>query len=146
MPILNVVGRGWSGAAAGVVRPITSADCTIYPTFEELVRSEGAVSRGCTVRQGRGWAKRTVAEISSSCYAVPAITSYVAGTRTLVGVRFYTKTGPAKFEVNVGAGWVVRATDVWTSTLIHHAAPILVPGNKLRVTNSYGLVSNEWTV
>jgi len=146
MPIVSVVGKTWAGAAAGVIAPITSADCTVYPTFGELVRAEAVVSRGCTVRQGRGWCKRTVAQIASSCYGVPTITAYNVATRTLTGTKFFTKTGPAKLEVDVGAGWVVRSTDVWNDTTIHHATPPLVPTNKLRVTNKYGLQSNVWTV
>jgi len=146
MPIVNVTGKTWAGAAAGVIKPITSADCTVYPTFEELVRAEAVVSRGCTVRAGRGWAKRTVAQIASTCYAVPTITGYNSPGRNVAGVRFFEKVGVAKLEVDVGAGWVERSTTTWSDVFIHHSGSGLLPTNKLRVTNKYGLVSNVWTV
>lgn len=76
----------------------------------------------------------------------PVITSVSRFTCIITGTGFGQKTGPAKLEVHTGESWSERATTSWDNTVIEHAAPPLLPGNKVRVTNSWGNVSNEFVV
>jgi hypothetical protein len=77
---------------------------------------------------------------------IPVITSVTQFTYTVSGAGFGQKTGPAKLEVYEGESWSERATTLWNNTTIQHAAPLLPPGAKVRVTNAWGNVSNEFTV
>lgn len=146
MPILDNNGRIYTGAATRIVPPITAGDCTLSPSFEQLVDQEQQPGRACTIRAGKAWARRTTQQIAYACTNVPEITGYTPATRTTTGNHFYTKTGPAKLEYNVGAGWLTKATSSWNDTTIVHAPPPLVAGNRLRVTNKYGIMSNEYTI
>lgn len=138
--------RLYVGAASLLVPPITSGECTLFPSLELLVRAEGVAGRGATIRHGLAFAKRTPAELAAACAADPLITGYNGASRLVVGVRFFEKSGPAKLEVSQGAVWVERGTDIWQETMIRHVPPPLVPGWWVRVTNKYGLVSNEFAV
>ena len=77
---------------------------------------------------------------------LPVITSVTRFTCTISGTGFGEKMGPAKVEVYEGESWSERATTSWNETMIQHAAPPILPGGKVRVTNSWGNVSNEFIV
>lgn len=77
---------------------------------------------------------------------IPVITLVTPFTYTVSGTGFGEKTGPAKLKVHDGESWSERATTFWSNTSIQHVPPILIPGSKVRVTNSWGNVSNEFTV
>lgn len=146
MPILDNRGRIYGGAATRIEPPITAGDCTLSPSFDELVDQEQQPGRACTIRFGKGWARRTTAQIAYACTNVPQITGYTTGNRTVAGNHFYTKSGPAKLEYKLGADWLLTPTSSWSDTAIVHTVPPLVPGNKLRVTNKFGTLSNEYTI
>lgn len=93
-------GRVYGGAATRIIPPITAADCTRFPAFEPLVVEEHKAGRGCTVRQGRAWAARTVEEIEFSCTPqVPVLTYHmppqwtVGEPATVGGHEFYDEPG-----------------------------------------------------
>jgi hypothetical protein len=58
------------GAATLIEPPITGADCTNFPSFEELALNEQVAPAACTIRNGMAWALRTVALIETDCEAV----------------------------------------------------------------------------
>ena len=70
MPIVVNELDEFLGAATRIEPPITSEDCTNFPSFELLCKAEQAAGNGCTIRSAVGWATRTVAEIETDCEAV----------------------------------------------------------------------------
>jgi len=147
MPIGENRGRVFGGAESRITPPVTAADCCAFPAFEQLVKEEGVAGRGCTVRYGRAWAARTVAEVAVSCLGVPAvITAFNRLTRFLGGSGFGTKTGLARVEVDIGAGWVERGSTNWFWGSITVDPPLLSLGSLLRVRTSCGAYSNTWIV
>lgn len=63
----NDTGEFMDGAASVIKQPITVADCAKYDTFEELVAALEVAGSGCTIRGGKGFAKKTVGEIVTVC-------------------------------------------------------------------------------
>lgn len=61
----------FSTAKARLDPPLDAEDCAKYPTLDELVRAEMDAGHPATIRYGRGWTKRTVAEIAASCAVGP---------------------------------------------------------------------------
>lgn len=131
----------WSGAGCRIIPPITVADCTRYPTFDELVLEEGVAGRGVTIRKGQAWAARTVAQIAGSCAVyVPDVTGHWPG-QWMVG--FEGKASGLHFEEVGGECWltdnaswamsvtkVEQTVSVWTDTelTIPSVSYPLVPG------------------
>lgn len=119
MPIRSCFGESWVGAAAAIIPPIGPEDCAKYPAFNELVEQEGVAGRGCTVRGGVGYAKRTVEEIAASCVVVvlpPVITLYYQGVLCYFeGLRFGELVeGESKLEYLDGETWVDDTLEVLT--------------------------------
>ncbi len=76
MPIRVADRREWGGASSKIVKPIMAEDCVMAPCFACLVSQEAQPGRGCTVRAGVGWAKRSVEQIAETCTPpTPIITS-----------------------------------------------------------------------
>lgn len=146
MPIRAAVDGDWGGAASEITRPIGAADCGEFPSFDELVLAEGVPGRGVTIRAGVGHAKRTVAEIAGTCNLPPVVEGYLPGSQLVTGDKFYDKVGPAMLEVDTSGGWGERGTVSWEFDNIQHEGAVLGPGDKIRVTNRYGLVSNEYEI
>ena len=90
--------------------------------------------------------RRRQFEEAQSAGPIPVVTSVTFFTCTISVTGFGQKTGPAKLEVYDGESWSERDTVSWNDTLIQHATPLLNPGDKVRVTNSWGNVSNEFVV
>lgn len=141
MPIIVASKAVWAGASSLVVRPIGAGDCTRFPTFEELVLEEAGASRGLTVRAGVGYAKRTVAQIASSCAVYePDVTGHwpvqwiVGQLARASGLHFEDVGGECWLTDN--ASWAMSVTfaqqtvSVWTDTelTIPSVSYPLVPG------------------
>jgi hypothetical protein len=91
MPISEADRMEWAGARSKIVKPVTSGDCEKFPCFQCLCIEECKAGRGCTVRAGVGWCKRTPEEIAASCaYPTPTILGtspnpWVVGLAAYVG-------------------------------------------------------------
>ena len=124
MPIEENQGRVFGGAASRIVPPVTEEDCAKYPAFEALVEQEQAADRGCTIRQGKAWASRTVAEIAASCEIgplPPEIQSYMPGfPGALCGVRFGDFVPGVSVLKYFFAEWIDASLliDVWQDEVI----------------------------
>ena len=90
--------------------------------------------------------RRRQFEDAQSAGPTPVIMSVTRFTCTISGTGFGQKTGPAKLEVYEGGSWSERGTTYWNDTSIQHTGQVLDPGSKVRVTNSWGNVSNEFIV
>jgi len=77
---------------------------------------------------------------------IPVVTSVNRPIRYIYGTDFGQKIGKAKLEVYVEGEWSERGTMNWFDTWIQHDLPTLPAGSKVRVTNAYGNVSNEFEV
>lgn len=75
MPLVDNRARVYAGASTRIVPPVTGAECVNWPSFEALVVEESKLGRGCTVRAGRGWARRGLAVVEGCCGAAwPVVT------------------------------------------------------------------------
>lgn len=164
MPIKVNSGRVYAGAATRIIPPVTEEDCTIFPALELLVTEEEKAGRGCTIRQGRGWAKRTVEEIENTCTpATPNPTSTTPHPIILTlpfdlyGTGFYDVVGQVHF--GNASTWAASAIKVlqpvstWTDTEIHITAATWGPVpatiwiyllNKYGLRNENGLQRTLW--
>jgi hypothetical protein len=102
--IVEVDKREWAGAASKLIPPITAGDCAKWPAFDELVREEMKPGRGCTVRAGVGFARRTAAEISESCALVVPVITEVTPQPVVYENGFYV--WGSGFGASTGELWI----------------------------------------
>jgi len=155
MPITENTDEDWTGSRSRLVKPIGEVDCELAPTFEALCRQEAETGRGCTVRGGVGFAKRTVAEITSTCTpATPSISNvtpdplFEGEAWSVLGSGFYDEGGTV--YLGNASSWaactikVPQAEGVWGGAQIDLTAVGwgIVPANVwVYVLNKYGKVN-----
>lgn len=150
-------GRVYGGASTRIIPPVTAEDCTIYPAFDLLVLEEHKGGRGCTIRQGRGWARRSVEEIETMCTPLRPVPASVSPDPlvqcqpwVVFGTYFYDVPG----EVHLGdaATWpecvvtVKQSVTSWGPVEIGLACANwgMVPaGVWVYVENRYGLRNHD---
>lgn len=155
MPIAKAETTEWAGAASKLVPPITEEDCVLFPEFGALAREESKPGRGCTVRAGVGWAKRTNAEIAIVCTpATPTITNHAPPlwltnhVASVDGMGFYDVGGFVRLgnaDTWLGCTYTeLQTVGAWQSTNVALSSVNwgMAPGTAwIYVQNKYGKVN-----
>lgn len=121
MPIKNHNGKVFAGAQTILIPPVTAADCTIYPSLEQLALEEHKAARGSTIRYGRGWARRPLDEIQTTCTPltpIPSSTDPMFPVKNapcnIIGTNFYGIEG----QLHIGDA------DTWPMCIVTTLQPI----------------------